>query len=105
MGGRAGPKPASPFSESTATHALNELACTAPHPNAAPAPALPPWPSAVGNLAFVQSHASLVNARRIMFVNDVITMVPCVGAGDGERGMPACNIKATQGGRVSVWSE
>jgi hypothetical protein len=53
----------------------------------------------------VQSHASLVNARRIMFVNDVITMVPCVGGGEGDRGMPACNIKATQGGRVTVWSE
>lgn len=60
--------------------------------------------TAAGNLAFVQSHAALVNTRRITFVNDVITMVPCPGTGVDGRGMPACNTKASQGGKVSVWT-
>lgn len=64
-----------------------------------------PPPLAVGNLAFVQSHAALVNSRRITYANDVITMVPCTGGGEGGRGMPACNAKASQGGKVAVWTE
>lgn len=53
----------------------------------------------------MQSHAELVNARRITFANDVITMVPCAGTtGADGRGMPACNTKASRGGRVSVWT-
>ena len=58
----------------------------------------------MGNLPFVQAHSQLVNTRRITFVNDAITMVPCTGGGDGH-GMPACNTKASRGGQVSVWTE
>ncbi|KAI8462395.1 MAG: Alpha/Beta hydrolase protein [Monoraphidium minutum] len=43
----------------------------------------------VGNAAFAKAHGMLVNSRRFTFVNDAITLVPCLG-GEGARGMPAC---------------
>lgn len=50
----------------------------------------------------------MVNVRRITYANDVITMVPCAATGTSAeregRGMPACNTKASRGGRVSVWT-
>lgn len=52
----------------------------------------------------MQAHANLVNTRRLTFVNDIITLVPCAGGADG-KGMPACSTKASQGGKVAVWQE
>lgn len=49
----------------------------------------------VGDEVFARSFASVVNSRRIMFINDVITQVPCTGGAAG-RGMPACHAVDTE---------